>query len=164
MTRITGVGEDKKALRRELTDSAWFICSRIQSFARVSENDSLLRAVKASYSSFTKCSDTSLIGRVNIVINKAGENLSSLDFYGVTQILFEELENLNSRYTATVSSIEDAVSTRKAATSALKRLFTETLKLLRQRLDLDAQYFKDSNAEFYEQYLAVLDLKKRGRK
>jgi predicted RNA-binding protein YlxR (DUF448 family) len=164
MTRITGVGEDKKALRQELAGRAWFICSRVQSFATATQNDSLLRSVKMSCTSFTKGSDTSLIGRVNIVLQKAGENLANLEPYGVTQQLFDELETTNNDYSTALSSIEDAVSTRKTATSALKELFSAASSVLRQRLDLDAQYFKDSHAEFYNQYIEIRGLKKGGRK
>lgn len=164
MTDITGVGTDKSELRRQLIDSVWFICSRLQSFATVTDNESLLRAVKMFPTTLKRSTDTSLIGRASIILQKASENISSLEPYGITQVHVDELEASTSQFTNLLSSIKDAQSERKSATSALKRLFSAASAILRQRLDLDAQYFMNINTEFYKQYTSIRGLDKKGRK
>jgi hypothetical protein len=162
MTDITGVGEDKAATRRLLIDRIWFVCTRLQSFATVSGDESLLRTVKMFPTTLNRSSDTNLIGRSNIIIQKASENISSLEPYGVTQQHVDELEATTSQFTTTLSGIKDAQSARSTATSALKRLFSEASAILRQRLDLDAHYFKNNNTDFYKQYITLRVLDKKG--
>lgn len=164
MTDITGVGTDKAALRQLLIERVWFICTRLQSFATVVNNDSLLRAVKMFPTTLTRSSDTSLIGRASIIHQKASDNLSGLESYGVTQLHVDELEATTSQFTTILSSIKDAQSARTDATAALKRLFSAASVILRQRLDLDAQYFKTSHVDFYSQYIELRGLNKKGRR
>ena len=164
MIDISGVTEDKAAMRTNLVERAWFISQRLQSFASVTGNDSLLRSIKVSISTLNRSSDTSLIGRAIIIHQKASENISSLEPYGVTQQHVDELEATTGHFTTTLSSIKDAQSARTTATSALKRLFSEASGILRQRLDIDAHYFKNINTDFYKQYITVRGIDKKGRK
>jgi hypothetical protein len=164
MLNISGVTEDKAALRTDLVERAWFITQRLQSFASVNSNDSLLRSIKLSISTLTRSSDTSLIGRASIIHQKASENISSLEPYGIPQQHVDELETTTGHFTTTLSSIKDAQSARTTATSSLKRLFSEVSGILRQRLDLDAHYFKNTNADFFKQYITIRGLDKKGRK
>ncbi len=164
MTDITGVTIDKQNLQQELIDKTWMIASRVQSFAKVNEIENLVNAVKLTRSTLIRSNNSSLIGWSVIIGKNTGEYIGQLEPYGILQQDLDELDDLTGRFSKIVSSIDDASDRRKTATYELKRLFRETMATIGERLDLDAQYFKDSDAGFYDEYIAVRGLKKRGRK
>jgi hypothetical protein len=164
MTNIIGFTKDRSTLRQELIESIWFISTRLQSFTVVTNNDSLLPAVKLAMSTLTRSSDTGLIEKANIIYLKASENISGLEPYGITQQNVAGLETITRHFTTTISCMKDARSARSTATSSLKRLFTTASGILHDRLDIDAQYFKNIDPDFFTQYISLRRLDKRGRK
>jgi hypothetical protein len=165
MVRITGSTLDKNDYKSTLIDKTWYVCTRVQSYAGFSNNDSLLRSVKITRTALSRSSATNLVGWVKIIHQKASENKIVLEPYGVTPELLNELETLTSGFTGLINVNKDDRSIRKNATAAIKRLFTQAHQLLISRLDLDSQHFKNNFPEFFMVYTDLRGLnRKRKRK
>ncbi len=96
--------------------------------------------------------DTTLTGACNILIQKAGANLTNLTDYGITQASIDAFKALVEQYQELVASPRLATSQRKTAGGLLTQHIHEAKLILKERVDVDAEHFATANPEFYSLY------------
>jgi hypothetical protein len=149
---IKGHALDKDASRTAITETAFQFSSGLASFAKSTGNNTLLKAVDYTMSELKGLRDTTLIGACNILIKKAGDNLLQLSDYQITQLLIDQFRTAVGQYQAVVSAPRLAIAGRKTAGGLLSKHIRDAKLILKERVDVDAEHFKNINPEFYEMY------------
>lgn len=149
---ISGLAQNKTDKRKELTEKAYFVANRLQSYATVEKKNELFAKVNYARSVFAKYRDTNLIGLCNTILEQAQSALSDLADYSVNAALLTDLQNAIQAYQDELGKPRHAQINTKTATDTLKQLFTNTNALLTERLDKDVEVFRVSNPDFYKQY------------
>jgi len=155
---IRGHAMDKEVTRNVVSTMAYKISSQLASYAKSINNNKLLKAVDYVFTDLSHQRDTTLTGACNILIKNATDHLEHLDDYGITEELLNQFRTSVDNYQLLVASPRVAVSGRKAAGGMLSRTIRETKLILKERLDVDAEYFRESNPEFYSFYKSARNI------
>jgi hypothetical protein len=99
-----GVTTDKKTKRATMTDKALFIGNRLQSYARVAGNSTLLESIDYRSSEMNRARDIYVIGICDAIVAKANFVVSGLSAYGVTAAMITDLQNAILTYSASLSN------------------------------------------------------------
>jgi hypothetical protein len=149
---FTGIAQTKTDKRAELSELAYFVANRVQSYSLATNNQELLAKVNYPRSTFNRYRDTDLLGLCNIIYEQAQANLAQLTDYSVNAQLLTELQTAIQSYQDQLAKPRTSKNTAKTATDNLAELFKATNDLLRERLDRDAEIFKRTVPDFYKQY------------
>jgi len=163
LRKITGVASDKNLKKSTLSEKALFIANRIRSFATVEKDSVLLETISYTPSDFAHSRDDNMISICNIILQKATENSTKLVAYGITQEVMDDFTGLTHNFSEVVALPRIAKAKHKTATQNLRRLIRETKVLLKTRLDLDAEYFKTTQPDFYSDYQGARMIIELGR-
>jgi hypothetical protein len=149
---LTGIAQAKTDKRAELSELAYFVANRVQSYALATNNQELLAKVNYSRSTFNRYRDTDLLALCNTIYEQAQTNLAQLADYSVDSALMNELQTTIQAYQDQLAKPRTSKNTAKTATDNLGELFKTTNELLRERLDRDVEIFKRTAPDFYKQY------------
>ncbi len=149
---IRGHAMDKEASRQEVTETAFQILSRLSSYAKSVKNNTLLKTVDYTRTQLNSLRDTTLTGACNILIKSADDNLTALSDYEITKPLIDQFQASVDQYQALVASPRLAISERKTAGGLVTQHIREAKLILKGRVDVDVEYFKTANPEFYSLY------------
>jgi hypothetical protein len=160
---FSGVTKEKAQKKEELSEKAYFAANRLQSYARASQNFELLNKISFSKSNFMTVRDTDLIGMCNIIVDCLKQNLSQLGIYSISQVTIDELQLLLNIYQSFLGKPRSFQSSSITATANLSELFKETNEIIKNRLDLDVEVFKNSASDFYKGYASARKILKTNK-
>lgn len=158
---ITGVTQDKKDARRNLTNKGLEIAGKIHAYASVTGNNKLKKRVKFTRSQFSTCRDTTVIEYIRIIHSAAVQYATDLVDYDITPDIIDNLKTLYETFERSVENPRQAVTNRTKATVYLKQYFKESNIILKERLDKMMDYFTLKSPDFWLQYKSarkVIDL------
>jgi len=158
---ITGVTQDKKDARINLTKKGLEIQGKVYAYASVVGNNKLKNRVNYTRSEFSTCRDTAVIEYIQIILNAAGQFIVELADFDVKQEDLDKLKALNDEFSTCVENPRQAITNRVKATKYLKEYFKQTDKILKERLDKMMDYFREKSPDFWHQYKSarkIIDL------
>lgn len=158
----TGIYANKLVIRSNMTEKAWFIANRLQSYASVSGNLELLKSVEYSATDMKKARDSDVVGICNAILSIAIRYSSEIAVYGANDVVISGFHSSVSDFSDIVTKPALAKLQNKNATTRLLDLFRESMMILSTRLDLDIELFRTSHPDFYYQYKSARRIVKTG--
>lgn len=158
----TGAAAEKTAARTILTDKTLFIANRIQSYATTNNLNDLLEQVTFTHTDLTRAKDSDLIAISDNIYNLANQYANALESFAITSTVLIDLQAATANFTRVISKPRDAQIKRKNATANLEALIREAINILTTRVDLDVKVYKDTNPDFYNQYMIAREIVSRG--
>lgn len=149
---ITGITGDKQSKRIIMSNKALFIANRIESYARVIDNEELLKLVHYSSSDMRNARDTDIVSICDSILARANEYKSSLVDYDLTDATITDLQTAITTYNSIVIKPQITKAELKNATQNIALNIKQADEILSTRLDLDIEVFKTSNPDFYSEY------------
>lgn len=131
----TGSAKDKSARRQTMAEAAFPVGTALQAWALVNNDQALAARVYIRFTAYLNIRDTEAEQQARLVHKEATANLASLPDYGVTQQLLDELDAAIAAYHTALTAPRAAITTRKAATAAIKKSFVNADNLLKNRMD-----------------------------
>jgi hypothetical protein len=148
----SGAAKAKKDSLTAVGDLAYEIAGGVHSFAEKSADAVLAARVGFSRSAVTAGAANDIVARIQWIIDAATENLESLADHGVTQAKVNSLKQRLKTYDGLRTMPRHAQGVSAAATKQLKRLFRQSDRLLKNRIDKLVWQFRSSTPEFYHKY------------
>jgi len=151
----SGYASQKKKAKSELSKLIFNLTASLRSFATDTNNDPLFKEFDVSQTDIKRMKDVELVNYANTVQTGLKQNEKGLKPYGITA---EDLVNLSNETTDFEKLLLQPAEQRKqktVATANIKKLISETLKLLKNSLDNDMVQFEDEQADLYAKYLEL---------
>jgi len=149
---ISGVTDDKDERRVTLENQTYTIASAIVFYASVTNNRELLKKVNFTRSKLEQARDNEVPGMSKQVHQAAAANAAAILPYGVTATMITDLNTAIDAFVEYISKPRAAKSETSAATEQLPQVYTDTDKLLEERLDKGMELYRFSEPDFYTQY------------
>lgn len=162
----TGVTQDKQVKRENMAAMAVIVKGAIQALATDTQNNELYKSVNYSLSSIMQQPNTVSRDRALLIYNKAASVSPQLTDYGIDSAMLDNFHARIADFSGIMSMPRIAISTVKASTTEIGRLFADADLILRRKLDKLMIQFKMSNPAFYNTYLnarQIIDLGKGSR-
>jgi hypothetical protein len=144
--------------RIELEENAFLIASKLLSFAKSNNNEQLLTEIHDNRNKLYKSSDNELIEVCNLLNNCALQNLSHLSEFGISAENIAEFQHFLTYFSSNLNRMRLSTNKNKTTHDILKKLFKEADEVLKARLDINIEFFKNSDPEFYNQYKATREV------
>ena len=148
----TGYTENKKDAKMALANLCVNITSSICSFADDTGKKELYNEFKTPISRVNKMSDANIITYSNTAYKSAKKYKTELKPYNVTAEEITNLKNLSEEYSKILLIPGKERDDRAVATSNIKKLIPETLKIFTRKIDRDMMHYKDTEPDIYKGY------------
>jgi hypothetical protein len=149
---ITGVAQDKKALRQQLNETCFLLSSTLAAYAGNTNNNTLYQEVYLPVSSIELMRDDQISTYAQLLHDRANTHVANLADYGITPASVSDFQALINSYTATSQKPRTAISDRKTAVANLKTQFTDTNNWIKRVLDKLIIPLKPDYPDFVTQY------------
>jgi len=150
---VTGAAADKQQKRDIVEEKTWFVACRIKSYATVSNNKDLSKAINFSRSVLDTCAAKTLLGHANNMHLLANTHKTALANYGITTNLLSDFQTKIDAFSLVINKPAAVWSTKREAYPALTRIYQQLQILIKNRLDMDMMVFAGTNPDFYNGYL-----------
>jgi len=150
-TGPSGITSNKKQLRLNLNASASDTARKLTSFAKLTDNYTLLGEVSFSESDFKKFSDSETRDKAQIIYNKAQEHISELAVYGLNVETQTILQNSIASFSNVIVAPRIGITNKSQATKQLASLF-KTAGTALEKMDAAVEIVKLSEPIFYDGY------------
>jgi hypothetical protein len=141
--------------RIELEEMGFYISSKLLSYASTIKNDELYNDLHQSRNNLLKSTDSELITLCNTFSQHASNYLSALSDYGITGESIAEFQQFLTFFSSNLNRMRLSTSKNKSTQDIIKKYFKEADDILKDKLDVDIEFFKNSDPEFYNQYKAA---------
>jgi len=138
--------------RVELEEMAFYLSGKILQFAKESGNQLLYAEIRNNRDILSNTTDIELIEICNGLANHASTNLSKLMDYGVNNDIIAEIQQLTSYYFVNMGKAKSSHAKYKTTEELLRKHIKDADDLLRNKLDNDIEFYKNSDPEFYGQF------------
>lgn len=142
----------KSVDRVELEEFGFYLSCKLKLFANETGNNTLLDEVRNHRKNLSSATDLELLTICSKLSNSCFTNLALLDNYGISSDSIADLQQLSSSFSSGVNRTKSSYSKTKSAKENLKKLVNDAEEILKDKLDSDIDFFKNSNPEFYNQY------------
>lgn len=157
-----GITEEKKRERMELESAVFKTATSMYLYGEISGNSEFTDAFDFDRSDVSKLRDQQIINTATTLHDSASAILTELTDYGITAEVLARLIKERDDFAALISESGSASAEGKAATINLKKLFSEARDIFEKRLDKLADFFRDSDPDFFEEYTAARRIIDRG--
>lgn len=150
--RLTGIAEDKNALKQALARQAAEIAGVVFAYASANADHALKQEANFSYSALLKTRDGEIAARCRSIHDLAAARLEALKDYGIRAPNLTRLQTAIDAYAAHSPKPRTAASQRKTALANLTELFKETDQILRDQMDKLIATFNPAHPDFVKTY------------
>lgn len=157
----------KAADEAALINDAVTIASALFALGSATNDDRLKALSKVTKSSLVALRDTQLAIDVTNIKNLADAYAAPLAGYGITAPMIAELETKITNFNTSLGAREVGASVSTSAFSQLDVMFKDTDTLLKEQIDKIMVIFKNSDPQFYGEYVnsrEIIDLGHRFKK
>ena len=164
---LVGVTESKEVERKTAIEKAQIVASALRSLGSVSADTKLMAQLRFPQTRLLQAGATRLIQYLDSIIEAAGNHLTELPDYGISQYKIDELIQVRDQLTVTLGTPRNAIITRKILTDKLDQLTGELDHLLKDTLDELVLVLKPDYPEFANLYKAarvIVDQKGKSNK
>lgn len=152
---LVGVRENKDLHREATIQKAEVIANALRSLAALSDDSVLKATMRFQHTQLEKAGATRLIQYLDSIIEAAGNHITQLPDYGVSQPKLDELIELRDQLVYRLGSTRDALVIRKSLTANLDLLVKEIDGLLKNTIDKLVLVLKADFPQFFLQYTAA---------
>lgn len=149
---ISGVTEDKNAVRAALIDKALEVGGAVHAFASDSGNNALRSSVSFSRSKLIYERAAETLQQCQLIFDQANSVIAQLASYGVDAGSLSDFEAKLAAFAAMIPSTRTAITERKGATDDISKLLKRSAAVLKNKIDKLMEQFKSASPEFYRQY------------
>lgn len=160
-TGTNGITNNKKQLRLSVNSSASDTARKLTSYAKLTDNYTLLGEVSFSESDFRNFSDIEARDKAQILYHKAQEYLPELPPYGIDETTQGTLQNAINSFSGVITAPRMGVTTQSQATKQLADLFKTSTKAL-EKIDAAVEIVKLSEPNFYNGYKSARKIIRKG--
>jgi hypothetical protein len=147
----TGITENKNQLKATLIVLAADNARKLTTFAKFTQNLTLLGEVNYSESDFKRFSDTAIRDYAQIIWDRAQANLEQLTNYGIQSRSQQVFQNAISTYSASLSTPRIRANLKKQATKKLADLF-KAGDIALANMDAAVEIIRLTQPDFYSGY------------
>jgi hypothetical protein len=140
--------------RIELEEMGFYFSSKLLVFAKEAKNEALASEMHLGRNAIMKSSDNELIAICNVLVTESLKYIEGLKRKGITPESIKEFQNFVTFFSGNYNRLRHVVSKNKTAEELLKKYFKETEEILKDKLDTDIEFFKNSYPEFYQEFKA----------
>jgi len=158
---IGGITTNKKQLRLNLNASGSDTSRKLTSFAKLTDNYTLLGEVNFSESDFKNFSDNEVRDKSKTLYNRAQEHLPELPGYGLNEETQLILQNNTNAFNDAITAPRMSISTKSQATKQLAGLF-KTAGTALEKMDAAVEIVKLTEPVFYDGYKSARKVISKG--
>ena len=158
---IGGITTNKKQLRLNLNASGSDTARKFTSFAKLTDNYTLLGEVNFSESDFKNFSDNEVRDKSKTLYNRAQEHLPELPGYGLNEETQLILQNNTNAFNDAITAPRMSISTKSQATKQLAGLF-KTAGTALEKMDAAVEIVKLTEPVFYDGYKSARKVISKG--
>jgi hypothetical protein len=147
----TGLALDKNKLKKTLIALAVKNSAKVAIFAKLNNNDTLLKEVLFNESDLVKLPGVTLKERVQIIYDKVEANIGNLSEQGITPDTQKQFLETITAFNNALSTPRTGIAEKRKATQKLPLLF-DTADSLIEIMDLAAGSAKDEQPDFFNGY------------
>jgi hypothetical protein len=144
--------------RIELEEMAFYISSKILSFAKDSANEQLYSDIHANRNNLLKASDNELVTICSIFSQYAIVHLNALTKYEVSAESISEFQQFLTFFSSNLNRLRLSTTKNKSTQDILKKYYKEADELLKNKLDIEIEFFKNSDPDFYNRYKVAREI------
>ena len=152
---LRGHSEAKKEKSHILVHSAVPICKEMVAYAFAVNNDVLRQEINFSKSALQSLAAVDLPPTIQLIIDRATENLAALAPYGIEAPMLTILDTYNADFRDSISDPRQAIVGRKTVTEKLDEALDEAVAICKEQLDNLIYIYETSHPEFYKGYKSV---------
>ena len=149
---MKGAALDKRFKRDAMTQKTIVMAQALFAYAEDTNDIVLREKANLSEHDLTKKRDAIVAQLCQGISNLATALGASLTDYGVTAAEITGLQSAIDNYVAVVTAPRNATTVRKGATAEINTLMKDSMKILNNRMDKLMPEYKDSAAQFYQEY------------
>lgn len=150
-TDKTGLAIAKNKLKETLKTIAADTSRKLTAFAKFSNNNTLLNETKFTESDFIRMTDVALKDYLQIIYDKAGENIEKLSEYGITPETQKVFIDTITAFNTALSTPRTGIAEKSKATKKLAVLF-EAADAAVENMDLAVGIIKLTQVDFFNGY------------
>ncbi|HEX2935799.1 MAG TPA: hypothetical protein VHO72_10640 [Bacteroidales bacterium] len=140
--------------RIELEEMAFYFSSKLLVFAKETKNEALASEMHSGRNAIIKSSDNELIAICNMLVTESSKYIEELKGDSITPESITEFQNFVTFFSGNYNRLRHVVSKNKTAEELLKKYFKEVEEILKDKLDNDIEFFRNSYPEFYQEFKA----------
>lgn len=160
-TDLTGISASKTQLRSNMTGPAFETSLKLVAFAKMSENNTLLKEVNYSETNFRKSSEIKALDYSQIVYDRAQKHIDSLAQYRINQSTQLILFNAINSFKKVMAAPRIGATTKSQATKRLVALFKLADAAL-IKMDATVEIVRFSDPNFYIGYKSARKIISKG--
>jgi hypothetical protein len=160
-TGTGGITSNKKQFRLNLNASASDTARKLSSFAKLTDNYTLLGEVSFSESDFKNFTDIEARDTGQIVYNKAQEHITEVLVYGITEETQTVLQNNINSFSNVMVAPRMGITNKSQATKQMASLFKTAANAL-EKMDAAVEIVKLTEPVFYTGYKSARKVIDRG--
>jgi hypothetical protein len=141
--------------RIELEEMGFYFSMKLLEYARETNNEMLVSEILANRNALMKASDNELIAICNILVMEASKYVQNLNSFGINPENITEFQNFVNYFSKNYNRLRHVISKNKTAEELLKKTFKEIEEIIKEKLDPEIEYFKNSYPGFYEAFRAA---------
>ncbi len=147
----TGIAVNKSRLKNILITKAIEISRKMVIYAELQENNILKEEINYTLTDFSRCADTILKDRCQIILERANENIAPLTSFSINNERIIEFEKALNEFNEFIPKTRLGITEKKEATSKITDLFEKADEAL-HKLDLIVELLADTQVYFYKRY------------
>ncbi len=152
------LGSNKTIQKRIVSDKADILNDALEAYAAIEENSELEQKAAKSFSDLNTLRNQDFIIVITETISLLEQHLAALKNYGVTHNQIIDLKHSFDQFLAIQGLPRQYKIAGKQATIGLAELFNQTTDLLTTKMDKIFKQFKNSDATFYNGYIAARNI------
>lgn len=161
---ITGFAEEKRQVRKELTQLVRDASTLLTVYAKANKNVQLKVRQKVTSTGMNQLREADLQLHISRVLSDIDQHLAELSDYGITVEIKDLITAKFNDWTTLVQAPREAINERKAEGFAIQQLIKAGDLLLHETIDLLMLPFQTALPEFYFKYnSARMIIEARGR-
>ena len=147
----TGLTIDKNKLKVKLIALTLKYASKVAIYAKLNNNETLLKEVKLKESDLDKISGVILRDKAQVIYSRVEANIGNLEEQGITSDTQKQFQNAIIDFNKALSTPRTGIAERRMATQKLPLLFDAADAAI-EIMDLAAESAKDEQPDFFNAY------------
>lgn len=157
-TSTKGAAKQKNLHKKNLIGHAEIVLNILKAYSSIHNQVRLHEEVRYSLSQLNTAADTVFVDICRLLHRKATEHFEALQPFLLTQEHLDNLRQATDTYAQSIPTPRLETGGRKIVTGSLSELFSQTDKLLKDKIDKLLALIKPTNPNSYQAYLSARKL------
>jgi hypothetical protein len=144
--------------RLELEELVFYISGKLLSILLDKKDQDLYSEIENDRNSLSKCSESELVSICLKISQHAFKNINELSDIGVTTTNLLDFQQFLTFFSANLSRIKYNYNKHKNSTELLRKYYKYINEVIKNELDKEIEFFKNSDPDFYNQYLTAREV------